>query len=217
MAQNLMIMEKGRFKNIIFDIDGTLIDTERTGVESLMVTAKEILNLEMTYADAYRSFGIPSEKVGPMLGAEDPAQFRKVWEQHFIELSHYIMAFPGVEQMIQTLHREGFRMGCVTSRSRFEFDHDIHLKPLLKYFDVEICAEDTLKHKPDPEPALEFLQRLGATAEDTVFIGDTLHDYHCANGAGLKFILADWRNRGLQGIPADFRACNASQMLDILL
>ena len=82
---------------------------------------------------------------------------------------------------------------------------------------MEICAEDTLKHKPDPEPALEFLRRLNANPEDTVFIGDTRHDWQCANGAGLKFILADWRERGFQNIPADFRACNASQMLDILL
>lgn len=204
-------------RNIIFDIDGTLIDSERTGVESLMITAKELMGLDMTYADAYKSFGIPSSKVGPMLGYGNPEHFGKVWEQHFIELSHYIKAFPGVEEMMEQLHLAGFRMGCVTSRDRFEFDHDIHLKPLLKYFDVEICAEDTARHKPDPEPALEFMRRLDATPEDTIFIGDTLHDYQCASGAGQKFILADWRDRGFQGIPADFRACDASGMLEILL
>ncbi|MGN1211421.1 MAG: HAD-IA family hydrolase, partial [Candidatus Cryptobacteroides sp.] len=90
-------------------------------------------------------------------------------------------------------------------------------KPLLKYFEVEICAEDTVLHKPHPEPALEFLRRTGALPEDTIFVGDTMHDFQCADGAGIPFLLADWRSRGFQGIPARYRAVNAREMLAIIL
>ena len=126
-------------------------------------------------------------------------------------------AFPGVEEMMSRLAQAGCRMGCVTSRNRYEFEKDVELKPLLKYFEIEICAEDTELHKPNPEPALEFLRRAGASARDAIFVGDTMHDYQCAHGAGIPFLLADWRSRGLQGIPAEFRAENAEQMLEVLL
>lgn len=115
------------------------------------------------------------------------------------------------------LAQAGCRMGCVTSRNRYEFEKDVELKPLLKYFEIEICAEDTELHKPNPEPALEFLRRAGASAREAIFVGDTMHDCQCAHGAGIPFLLADWRSRGLQGIPAEFRAENAEQMLEVLL
>ena len=205
------------YKNIIFDIDGTLIDTEETGVLSLIQTVRELLGREMPYEQAYSYFGIPSGKVAPMMGYPDAELFAQTWEEHFVELMHLMKAFPGVEEMLLTLSLKGCRIGCVTSRNRYEFEKDVELKPLLKYFEVEICAEDTTLHKPDPEPALEFLRRIGATPQETIFIGDTLHDCQCAHGAGIPFLLADWRSRGMQGIPAEFRAENADEMLRILL
>ena len=202
---------------IIFDIDGTLIDTERTGVLSLIQTVKELMGKEMPYDEAYKYFGIPSGKVAPMMGYPDAKLFERRWEEHFIGLLLLMKAFPGVVEMMERLAQAGCRMGCVTSRNRYEFEKDVELKPLLKYFDIEICAEDTELHKPHPEPALEFLRRAGASARDAIFVGDTMHDYQCAHGAGIPFLLADWRSRGQQGIPAEFRAENASRMLEILL
>lgn len=206
-----------KFKNIIFDIDGTLVDTERTGVYSLIQTVKELMGRDMSYEEAYSNFGIPSGKVGALLGYPDTAHFGDVWEKHFVELEYLIKAFPGVEEMLCKLSESGLRIGCVTSRNRFEFEKDEELKPLAEYFEVEICAEDTAKHKPDPEPALEFLRRTGASAEDTIFVGDTMHDFQCAHGAGIAFLLADWHSRGMQSIPADYIARNAEEMLEILL
>lgn len=205
------------YKNIIFDIDGTLIDTEKTGVLSLVQTVRELIGREMPYNEAYTYFGIPSGKVAPMLNYPDAALFAEVWEEHFVELMHLTKAFPGVDTMMRTLAEADRRIGCVTSRNRYEFEKDTELAPLVKYFEVEICAEDTRLHKPDPEPALEFLRRTGADAGDTIFVGDTMHDYQCAAGAGITFLLADWRSRGMQGIPADYRAENAEEMLRILL
>ena len=205
------------YRNIIFDIDGTLIDTEKTGVLSLIQTVRELLGRDMPYDEAYSYFGIPSAKVAPLMGYPGAEQFAEVWEEHFVELMHLMKAFPGVEEMLQRLSAAGCRIGCVTSRNRYEFEKDVELKPLLKYFEVEICAEDTLLHKPDPEPALEFLRRTGAEAADTIFIGDTLHDCQCAHGAGIHFLLADWRSRGMQGIPAEYRAENAMEMLKAIL
>ena len=97
---------------IIFDIDGTLIDTERTGVLSLIQTVKELMGKEMPYDEAYKYFGIPSGKVAPMMGYPDAKLFERRWEEHFIGLMHLMKAFPGVEEMMERLAQAGCRMGC---------------------------------------------------------------------------------------------------------
>ncbi|MGN1210273.1 MAG: HAD family hydrolase, partial [Candidatus Cryptobacteroides sp.] len=119
--------------NIIFDIDGTLIDTEKTGVLSLIQTVRELLGREMPYDEAYKFFGIPSGKVAPLLDYPEHEYFAHVWEEHFVELMHLMKAFPGVEDMMRQLSESGCKIGCVTSRNRYEFEKDIELKPLLKY------------------------------------------------------------------------------------
>ena len=203
-------------KSYIFDIDGTLIDTERTGVESLIKTVKELMNIDMPYEEAYGYFGFPSGRVPVMLNYNAPEEFMELWERNFISLKYLSKAFPGVEDILRELHQEGCHIGCVTSRNRFEVENDEHLKPLLKYIEVEICVEDCVNHKPHPEPALTFLERIGMKAEDCMFIGDTIQDCQCAHASGIPFLLADWHKRGMRDIPADAIASDAQQMLAIL-
>lgn len=204
-------------KSFIFDIDGTLIDTERTGVESLILTVKELMDMVMPYEEAYGYFGFPSSRVPYMLEYDNPQEFMELWERNFISLKYLSSAFPGVEEVLCKLHQAGCKIGCVTSRSRYEFDNDEHLKPLLKYIDVEICVEDCSNHKPHPEPALTFLERAGMKARDCIFVGDTIQDCLCAHAAGMPFVLADWYKRGKRDIPADAVATDAEQMLAILM
>ena len=78
-------MEK-KYKLAVFDIDGTLIDTERTGVESLVKTIKELVGKDVPYEEAYKAYGIPSSKVGAMYGYADGQKFLERWEENFISL-----------------------------------------------------------------------------------------------------------------------------------
>lgn len=205
------------YKNIIFDIDGTLVDTESTGVMSLMRTVKELMDREMSYDEAYAYFGIPSVNVPKMLQYRDPEEFADLWERYFVELRYLMKIFPGIAEMMPVLKAAGCRIGCVTSRTRQEFENDPVVRPLRAFFEVEICAEDTLRHKPEPEPALEFLKRSGAEASSTLYVGDTIFDCNCATGAGIEFMLADWRDRNPEGFPAHLRARNAQEMTALIL
>lgn len=205
------------YGHIIFDIDGTLIDTERTGVISLIRTVSELTGRDMSYDEAYSYFGIPSAKVGPLLEYPDPKLFEETWEKNFTELMGLMKVFPGIEAMMEQLAEAGRKIGCVTSRNRLEFEKDPELRPLLRHFGVEICFEDTTRHKPDPDPILEYFRRSGAATAETIYVGDTIHDCECAHGAGIPFLLADWRSRGLRGIPADYMAGNTDEMLAVLL
>lgn len=211
-----------RYKLAVFDIDGTLIDTERTGVLSLIETIKDLMGFEMPYEEAYRYFGIPSAKVGAQLGYGGEINFGDVWEKHFIELYHLIAPFPEVDRLLESIKAEGIHTGIVTSRSRYEFNYDQHLAGLLKWIDVAVCAEDTERHKPYPDPLLECISRVSKKTgcelgiSDCLFLGDTDHDFRCAEAVGCDFALADWQRRGWQNIPADHIFTNADEALSIL-
>ena len=211
------------YKLAVFDIDGTLIDTERTGVESLVVTLKELLGTDVPYDEAYKAFGIPSIKVAGIYGYPDAELFSGRWEENFIALSHHIVPFPGVLESLRRIHSSGIATGVVTSRNRMEFDHDKYLHEMLPYLGHIVCSEDTVNHKPHPEPLLKCIsmasEKIGEpiSPEEVLFLGDTDHDAACAGNVGCDFALADWKGRGWQGIPAKYKFTDAPGMEAILL
>jgi len=217
-----IFVKEMKYKAAIFDIDGTLIDTEKTGVLSLMKTIKELLGLEVSYEQAYKYFGIPSSKVAGILGYQgDHQYFSELWEKYFIELGHLIKPFPGVEDMVIRLHNRGYVTGVVTSRNHFEFNKDPFMHRMRPSFDHIVCAEDSPRSKPHPDPVFKFLEMHNSindvqlTAQDCLFLGDTEHDWQCAHSAGCDFALADWFKRGMQGIAAEYIFTDAYQVLDI--
>lgn len=205
-----------KYTDFVFDVDGTLLDTEQTGILSLIQTVRELMGEDLSYEKAYGFFGIPSAGTSARLGYADEERFAEVWEVHFQELMHLVKPFPGVEAVLSDLRAKGGRLGIVTSRSRTEISYDPHLARLLPYFDCVIGSEDSLRHKPDPDPMFAYLKQTGAAAETTLYIGDTMHDYRCGHDAGCDFALADWRGRGLQGIDAEYRFCNEAELRTVL-
>ena len=210
------------YRLAVFDIDGTLIDTERTGVESLVMTIRELLGREVPYEDAYKAFGIPSGKVAGLYGYADAKRFGERWEENFISLSHHISPFPGVLVALRRIKAAGMATGVVTSRNRMEFDYDDYLREMVPYLDHIVCSEDTVHHKPHPEP-LQYCIDLASKAlgapirtDEVVFFGDTDHDFACARDAGCDFALADWKNRGWQNIPARYKFSDAEEMGAVL-
>lgn len=210
------------YRHFVFDIDGTLIDTEKTGVLSLITTIRELMGIEMPYDEAYKYFGIPSRNVAPMLGYGDEKRFLDLWEEHFVEMMDLMKPFPGVEDMLGAIKAAGRQIGCVTSRTMNEIGHDVHLQKLIPYFDNMVSAEDSERHKPFPDPMLAYMRKASQStgepvlADECVYIGDTMHDYSCGHDAGCDFVLADWRKRGMQGIPAQKRISSAEEILDLL-
>ena len=211
------------YRLAVFDIDGTLIDTEKTGVESLMVTIRELMGKEVSYEEAYKVFGIPSGKVAGILGYADAHRFGQRWEENFVALSHHIRPMPGVLEALRRVKASGMATGVVTSRSRMEFDKDLYLKEMLPYLGHIVCSEDTPRHKPHPEPLLHCIglasRSLGEAIEprEVLFLGDTWHDFAFARDAGCDFALADWKGRGWQDIPARYKFSDAWEMLALLL
>ena len=211
-----------KYPYLIFDIDGTLIDTEKTGVLSLQETIEVLMGKTLPYEEVYKFFGIPSHKVASLLNCPQEEEFASLWEHKFIEKRYLMKAFDGVQALLKILSDASHKLGVVTSRSRFELDSDPVFARMAQYFDIAISSEDTLKHKPDPDPVLEYLKRasdlygVDIDLDKCLYIGDTMHDFKCANAAGIDFALADWRSRGLQGIPAQYIFSNSEELIKIL-
>lgn len=202
------------YSHFIFDIDGTLLDTEQTGMLSLKQTIKEFTGKDLTMAQLLPYFGLPSIKTSQILGLSDPDKFAEVWETHFQELMYLVTIFPGMEDVLKKLKARGCHLGIVTSRSKVEFNYDPHLRKIAHYFDCAICSDDTLRHKPFPDPVLEYMKRLDAKPAECLYLGDTEHDCACASSAGIDFALADWKNRGFQNIPAIFKFSSVGELTE---
>lgn len=191
LPEILRLMEK-KYSHIIFDIDGTLVDTAHTSVLSFQKTLKDLLGLDLSYEETYPYFGIPSTRVLEMFPFKDRKHALEIWEENFRALFGLIKPFDGVVGMLASISESGYHTGVVTSRSVSEFEYDHNLHAMLPYFRVKVCAEDTVLHKPHPEPLLKYMEYCGAAAEKCLYVGDTDYDYLCADGAGVDFALAQW-------------------------
>lgn len=212
---------KKRYKLLAFDIDGTLIDTEGTSISSLQKTVRDLMGMEISYEKALETFGIPSYLVPELYGYHTPAEFSRTWAANFIALNYLMKPFPGVLDVLGKLREQGYIIGAVTSRSLFEMSKDPNAETLKPYFDIIITAEDTEKHKPDPEPTLELIKRASAMAgrvidpSECLYLGDTAHDFGCGHDAGADFALADWKKRGSGNIPAEYVFSSAEELMAI--
>lgn len=106
--------------------------------------------------------------------------------------------------------------GVVTSKTKKEFQDDFVPFGLTPYLPYVICADDTERHKPHPEPILKFLELSGAKAETSIYIGDTIYDYECARDAGVDFGLALWGCNQPDAIPAKYKFKNPEEIVNLL-
>lgn len=193
-------------KHIIFDVDGTLLDSEEAVLLSFQETLYRKTGKKTDIRDLKYALGIPSEAALRQYGfpEEEIPEIVDFWGDLTPDYRKFIKVFPGIRQLLEKLKENGARLGIVTSRNAEEYRRDFLPFGLEGYFDTVICADDTLIHKPYGEPVKEYLRRENARAEDAVFIGDTVYDMDCAADAGVDGALALWGCASPAHIRADF-------------
>ena len=203
------------YKHIIFDIDGTMLNTETADMLATQETFFQLTG-EKRELDEFRfSFGIPNSVVFPLLGIEDAEKASLMWADNYRKYHSSLRLFDGIEEVLTELKKRGYILGIVTSKSRREFNADFATFGLKHLFGTVICVDDSPRPKPYPDPILEYLKRSDAKKLETVYIGDTLYDEQCAHSAGIDFALAVWGTHNREEIKADYFLETPLEILDL--
>ncbi len=178
---------------VLFDMDGVVVTTE-----ALKATAhaETVRHLGGTVARAFYGgvMGGVHEIVRAAYMREggiepDPARYTELYGEIYRELvERNLEAVPGILALLEALHEQGFSTALVTSSRKDMVEQIFRLLPLAPYFDVVLTAEDTPRHKPEPDPYLMGLERLGAAAEGAVVFEDSDIGASAAVAAGIPVI-----------------------------
>lgn len=205
------------FQCIIFDVDGTLIDTEFADKKSLQKVLIEETGKEYALDDLDFMLGIPGHDALEILGVTDIAKAKRKWNQYMNDFHDEIRVFDGVERMLMDLKANNIVTGIVTSKTRLELENDFIPFGLMRFLDFYVCADNTKKHKPNPDPILKFLEISGVSNQQAIYIGDTMYDFKAATAANVKFGLALWGAKNHETINAFVKIDQPADIFEILV
>lgn len=180
---------------VLFDLDGTLIDTIPHILASFRYATEQVFGSALSDEELLYHVGIPLiEQMRLMTQDEAIAQRLVAVYREFNHRTHDQMAklYPGTIETLTWLESCGMTMGVVTSKGRPMATRGIELFGLSRFFETVVTADDVTKHKPDPCPVLHAAAQLGVAASDCVFIGDSPHDITAGNSAGSLTMGAVW-------------------------
>lgn len=204
------------YQHFVFDIDGTLLDSEAAALPSLRRAALELTGQDFPQEILYSTFGLSAEDAMARLGVADVKAGRALWIKYIGEFRHLMKIYDGIVPVLESLKARGVSLGIITSKFYDEYERDFIPMGVSSYFDTVITASDSATHKPEPGPMLAYLAKTGASAEDVLFIGDTSFDMDCGARAGTGCALALWGRRSDDpAIRADFRLNTPAQLLKL--
>ena len=204
------------YNTVIFDVDGTLIDTEVAILNSLQKMLRIHYGKQMEQSELLFAIGIPGSDSLPKLGIHDIDKGNELWNHYMKDYYDSITVFDGSLELVQALAERNITQGIVTSKTGIELRDDFEPRELSKYLTHVVCADDTKKHKPNPEPLFKFFEISGADAKKSIYIGDTIYDYQCAKDAGIDFGLALWGCRTPEKIDATYKLKSPLDILELI-
>ncbi|MBR5315402.1 MAG: HAD-IA family hydrolase [Firmicutes bacterium] len=183
-----------KYTSILFDFDGTLANTNGLVLESWKHTFRILRGIEQSDDVIKKTFGEPlgvsMQKFFPKVPVEKAIEVYRGYQKDVFE--NLIEPFDGMVELVKELKAKGFKTAVTTSRLGPSTMAGLNKFGLGEDFDVVVTASDTTKHKPDPEPVLITLEKLGSKPEEALMIGDSMFDIKCAHNAGVKAVLVGW-------------------------
>ena len=187
-------IEPVRFRIVLFDLDGTLIDSGPIILASMQHAVRTVLGRE-----------IPPERLGLTIGgqgivaqmqaidAEHADALLEVYKSHNDGLHDTLEAFEDLLALLPRFRAEGRKLGIVTAKRHSTVALALDRFPALREgFDTVVGHEDTDRHKPDPEPVLLAVERLGGVPSEAAYVGDSPFDIRAAKAAGAFAVGVAW-------------------------
>jgi pyrophosphatase PpaX len=182
-----------RFPVVLFDLDGTVIDSGAIILASMRHAAKEVLGSEPPDEELMAAVGGPGlEAQMHALAPDRVDELVSVYRAHNEPLHEGLMCCAGIDDLLVRLKDEGRRLGIVTAKRRKTVALAFDQIPLEHLFETVVGGDETARHKPDPEPLLLALERLGADPADTAYVGDAPFDIKAAKAAGVFSVAVTW-------------------------
>lgn len=185
-------------KAILFDFDGTLVDSAPGIVKTMEETFKRMAIMVPSDEEMRATIGMPLRDALQKLGQLNDADADKataLYRELFpIYEVGYIKVFPHVAETLDKLHERGMRMAIVTSRDRKSMELVAGKRNLTPYFETQITGADGIKAKPAPDMVLALLERMQLNAEEVLVVGDTTFDIEMGNSAGCKTVAVTYGN-----------------------
>jgi pyrophosphatase PpaX len=183
-----------RYETVLFDLDGTVIDSGPIIVASMRHAARTVLGRDVAEEVLTAAVGGPG-LVAQMRLLDDELvdELVRVYREHNEPLHTELQACAGILDLLADLKAEGRRLGIVTAKRRvtvaLAFDVLPQLEPL---FDVVVGADETVRHKPHPDPILHALDDLGSHPSTAAYVGDSPFDVAAAKAAGVFAVAVTW-------------------------
>jgi len=184
-----------RFELLVFDWDGTLMDSAGAIVASIQESCRDlglpvpererashIIGLGLKDALAYAV---------PELPPSDYGKLAERYRHHYLARDSDLELFPGMREMLAALKRQGYLLAVATGKSRAGLERVLEATQLKQYFDSSRCADET-HSKPHPAMLQELMQELLIEPEATLMIGDTAHDLQMAVNAGVPALAVSY-------------------------
>lgn len=204
-------------RTVLWDLDGTILDSEGLAKEGTRHGFLEILGRTPTADEFAHLVGRPVRLVyRAWFGDELGQQVLDAGSKHYDAHVEEIVSYEGVHTVLQELKRLGYRQGIVSSKRREKIVRELVLNGMEALFDTVVGQQDTDMHKPYPDPLLLAVTRLGVTARDCVYIGDQPSDMEAARAAGMQSIAALWGEGDMTRLRAVNPACCARKPDDVL-
>jgi len=210
-----------RYPTVLFDLDGTLVDSGAIILASFKHAARTVLARD-----------VEEEQIAALVGGSNlhdqmrvlsPAhvdELVRVYREHNRPLHDELQAFEGVEELMETLSKQGRKLGIVTAKGRQTVDLAFGVLSLERYFDAVVTADMTDRHKPDPAPVLKALELLESEPADAAFVGDSPYDVVAGKAAGVFTVAVSWGKihpeERLLEAGADFLVHSPRELFDVL-
>ena len=190
------------YKAIIYDIDGTLLDTRNMNLYPLIRIIKEETGEDWAFEDVLKFVTYTGMEVMEELPIRDKEKTYARWVQYVNEYEEGASIYEGVLDVLKAFQSRHVLQAIASSKTNAQYQIDFVQKGLDQYISAAVLADDTSRHKPDPDPLLECLKRLGISAEDALYVGDGAADCQAAKRAGIDFGYAKWGSVSEDGIDA---------------
>jgi pyrophosphatase PpaX len=209
------------FPVVLFDLDGTVVDSGAIILASMRHATREVLGSEHTDEELMQGVGGPGLEA--QLGVFGPGrvdELVRAYRAHNEPLHDTLEACAGMEEVLVRLHEEGRRLGVVTAKRRATVELAFARVPISHLFETVVGGDETEKHKPDPEPLLLAAERMGVDPGTAAYVGDSPFDMRAAKAAGMHAVAVTWgriHDRGrLEREEPDAIADSAEELLELL-